>query len=74
MSSRPGRHFLQIPGPSNSPDRILAAMAKPTMDHRGPDFGVWKKFAERYSRYLQDRASCNHLSIFWNWSLGSCFS
>jgi alanine-glyoxylate transaminase/serine-glyoxylate transaminase/serine-pyruvate transaminase len=43
MSSRPGRHFLQIPGPSNSPDRILAAMAKPTMDHRGPDFGVFGK-------------------------------
>ncbi|MGY9057366.1 MAG: serine--glyoxylate aminotransferase, partial [Alphaproteobacteria bacterium] len=39
MTYRPGRHFLQIPGPSNSPDRILHALAKPTMDHRGPDFG-----------------------------------
>ena len=35
----PGRHFLQIPGPTNTPDRILRAMDNPTMDHRGPDFG-----------------------------------
>ena len=35
---RSGRHFLQIPGPSNTPDRVLRAMAKPTMDHRGPEF------------------------------------
>jgi alanine-glyoxylate transaminase/serine-glyoxylate transaminase/serine-pyruvate transaminase len=34
-----GRHFLQIPGPTNVPDRILRAMARPTMDHRGPEFG-----------------------------------
>ena len=36
----PGRHFLQIPGPTNVPDRILRAMDYPTMDHRGPDFGA----------------------------------
>ena len=35
----PGRHFLQIPGPTNVPDRILRAMDFPTMDHRGPAFG-----------------------------------
>jgi alanine-glyoxylate transaminase/serine-glyoxylate transaminase/serine-pyruvate transaminase len=35
----PGRHFLQIPGPTNVPDRILRAMDYPTMDHRGPAFG-----------------------------------
>jgi alanine-glyoxylate transaminase/serine-glyoxylate transaminase/serine-pyruvate transaminase len=35
---RPGRHFLQIPGPTNVPDRILRAMDRPTIDHRGPDF------------------------------------
>ena len=35
-----GRHFLQIPGPSNVPDRILRAIDMPTMDHRGPDFGA----------------------------------
>ena len=33
-----GRHFLQIPGPTNVPDRILRAMDLPTMDHRGPKF------------------------------------
>ncbi len=33
-----GRHFLQIPGPSNVPDRILRAMDYPTIDHRGPEF------------------------------------
>ncbi|HSN91216.1 MAG TPA: aminotransferase class V-fold PLP-dependent enzyme [Anaeromyxobacteraceae bacterium] len=33
-----GRHFLQIPGPSNVPDRVLRALARPTIDHRGPDF------------------------------------
>jgi len=35
-----GRHFLQIPGPTNVPDRILRAIDRPTMDHRGPGFGV----------------------------------
>ncbi|MDT8344769.1 MAG: aminotransferase class V-fold PLP-dependent enzyme [Thermohalobaculum sp.] len=34
-----GRHFLQIPGPSNTPDRILRAMDQPVPDHRGPGFG-----------------------------------
>lgn len=34
----PGRHFLQIPGPTNVPDRILRAMDRPTIDHRGPQF------------------------------------
>ncbi len=38
MVARSGRHFLQIPGPSNVPDRILRAMAQPTIDHRGPEF------------------------------------
>jgi alanine-glyoxylate transaminase / serine-glyoxylate transaminase / serine-pyruvate transaminase len=33
-----GRHFLQIPGPTNVPDRILRAMAQPVIDHRGPEF------------------------------------
>jgi alanine-glyoxylate transaminase/serine-glyoxylate transaminase/serine-pyruvate transaminase len=39
MSHRSGRHFLQIPGPTNVPDRILRAMDRPTIDHRGPEFG-----------------------------------
>ncbi len=36
--SHPGRHFLQLPGPSNTPLPVLAAMAMPTIDHRGPEF------------------------------------
>ena len=35
---RSGRHFLQIPGPTNVPDRVLRAMDMPTIDHRGPEF------------------------------------
>ncbi|WP_432477279.1 pyridoxal-phosphate-dependent aminotransferase family protein [Nocardioides sp. GXQ0305] len=38
MSRPTGRHFLQIPGPSNVPDEVLRAMSAPTIDHRGPDF------------------------------------
>ena len=39
MSARSGRHFLQIPGPTNVPDRVLRAIAQATIDHRGPEFG-----------------------------------
>jgi len=35
-----GRHFLQIPGPTNVPDRVLHAMGMPTIDHRGPEFAA----------------------------------
>src|SRR5215831_17183126 len=38
MATRSGRHFLQIPGPTNVPDRILQAIRRPTIDHRGPEF------------------------------------
>jgi alanine-glyoxylate transaminase/serine-glyoxylate transaminase/serine-pyruvate transaminase len=38
MPFRSGRHFLQIPGPSNVPERILRAVGQPTIDHRGPEF------------------------------------
>jgi alanine-glyoxylate transaminase/serine-glyoxylate transaminase/serine-pyruvate transaminase len=40
MSYKPGRHFLQIPGPTNVPDRILHAIANPTIDHRSSDFAA----------------------------------
>src|SRR5260221_1492046 len=43
MGRAAGRHFLQIPGPTNVPDRVLRAIDFPTMDHRGPDFGVLGK-------------------------------
>jgi len=39
MAYRSGRHFLQIPGPTNVPDRVLRAMDNATIDHRGPEFG-----------------------------------
>src|SRR5205807_7067331 len=38
MPRRAGRHFLQIPGPTNVPDRVLRAIDFPTIDHRGPEF------------------------------------
>jgi alanine-glyoxylate transaminase/serine-glyoxylate transaminase/serine-pyruvate transaminase len=37
---RSGRHFLQIPGPTNVPDRVLRAIARPTIDHRGAEFAA----------------------------------
>jgi len=41
LNSHPsGRHFLQIPGPTNVPDRVLRAIDQPTIDHRGPEFAV----------------------------------
>jgi len=42
-AARSGRHFLQIPGPTNVPDRVLQAIAMPTIDHRGPDFAELSK-------------------------------
>ena len=43
MAFKSGRHFLQIPGPSAVPDRVLRAMDMPTIDHRGPEFAVLGK-------------------------------
>ena len=38
-----GRPFLQIPGPTNVPDRVLRAMDRPVIDHRSPEFGAMVK-------------------------------
>jgi alanine-glyoxylate transaminase/serine-glyoxylate transaminase/serine-pyruvate transaminase len=38
LTQHSGRHFLQIPGPTNVPDQVLRAIAAPTIDHRGPEF------------------------------------
>ncbi len=47
MKYRAGRHFLQIPGPTNVPDRVLRAIERPTIDHRGPEFaGLGKEILE----------------------------
>ncbi|MFL5395139.1 MAG: aminotransferase class V-fold PLP-dependent enzyme, partial [Myxococcales bacterium] len=43
MTYPSGRHFLQIPGPTNVPDRVLRAMDRPTIDHRGPEFATLAK-------------------------------
>ncbi len=43
MTFRSGRHFLQIPGPTNVPERVLRAIDRPTIDHRGPEFGALGK-------------------------------
>jgi alanine-glyoxylate transaminase / serine-glyoxylate transaminase / serine-pyruvate transaminase len=40
VSQHAGRHFLQIPGPTNVPDQVLSALARPTIDHRGPEFAA----------------------------------
>jgi len=47
-SFQPGKHFLQIPGPTNVPDRVLRAMGYPTIDHRGPEFAeIAKRVLDR---------------------------
>ncbi|MGH9376513.1 MAG: pyridoxal-phosphate-dependent aminotransferase family protein [Terriglobia bacterium] len=43
MMLHTGRHFLQIPGPTNVPDRVLRAMDRPVIDHRGPEFAKLAK-------------------------------
>ncbi|GAA2083304.1 aminotransferase class V-fold PLP-dependent enzyme [Streptomyces albiaxialis] len=40
MTLHTGRHFLQIPGPTNVPDEVLRALSAPTLDHRGPEFAA----------------------------------
>jgi alanine-glyoxylate transaminase/serine-glyoxylate transaminase/serine-pyruvate transaminase len=43
MTARSGRHFLQVPGPTNVPDRVLRAIDHPVIDHRGPEFAALAK-------------------------------
>ncbi|MGE5253465.1 MAG: pyridoxal-phosphate-dependent aminotransferase family protein [Planctomycetaceae bacterium] len=45
MAVQRGRHFLQIPGPTNVPDRVLKALSQATIDHRGPEFSRMTKEA-----------------------------
>ena len=57
-----GRHFLQIPGPTNVPDRVLRAMDYPTIDHRGPQFAaVGKKCLEGMKTRFKTRS---HVVIY----------
>src|SRR3954468_15040260 len=51
---RSGRHFLQIPGPTNTPDRVLRAMAQATIDHRSAEFAVLgRAVLDRLKRVFQ---------------------
>ena len=57
-----GRHFLQIPGPTNVPDRVLRAIDRPTIDHRGPEFGeLGKTVLAGHEAGLRDRGRRRHL-------------
>jgi len=57
-----GRHFLQIPGPTNVPDRVLRAIDNPTMDHRGPDFGqLGKELLEKIRKIFKTES---HVVIY----------
>src|SRR5512143_1401184 len=58
----PGRHFLQIPGPTNVPDRVLRAIAQPTIDHRGPAFA--RLATETLSQLKQIFQTTHHVVIF----------
>jgi alanine-glyoxylate transaminase/serine-glyoxylate transaminase/serine-pyruvate transaminase len=52
-----GRHFLQIPGPSNVPDRVLRAIDRPTIDHRGPEFeALTERLLAGLSRVFRTRS------------------
>ena len=62
MSRNAGRHFLQIPGPTNVPDRVLRAIDLPTMDHRGPDFAeLGKAVLDGMQRVFKTKA---HVVIY----------
>ena len=62
MKFRSGRHFLQLPGPTNVPGRILRAMGRPPIDHRGPEFA---ELGQRILAGLKDvfRAS-EHVFVY----------
>ena len=64
LDSHPsGRHFLQIPGPTNVPDRVLRAIDRPTIDHRGPEFAVLgKTVLAGIKRVFQTEQRCRDLS------------
>ena len=62
MSYHAGRHFLQIPGPTNVPERVLRAIDFPTMDHRGPAFGaLGKEVLEGMKRVFKTKS---HVVIY----------
>jgi aspartate aminotransferase-like enzyme len=65
MSRSPGRHFLQIPGPTNTPLSILAAIAKPTIDHRDAKSPKTRTFRSAMASVLSHRVlRVGHLGDF----------
>ena len=67
-----GRHFLQIPGPTNVPDRILRAMDRQVIDHRSAEFSkLASEVLEKHTSDLPDQRACNYLSGLGYWSMGS---
>jgi hypothetical protein len=64
LDSHPsGRHFLQIPGPTNVPDRVLRAIDHPTIDHRGPEFAASANGARRHEESVPTGRRRGHLSV-----------
>lgn len=67
---RTGRHFLQIPGPTNVPDRVLRAMDMPVIDHRGPEFAkLGHEVLEGIQTIFQTRS---HVVIYPSSGTGAC--
>ncbi len=73
MNTRaPGRHFLQIPGPTDVPGRVLRAISEPTTDHRGPDFADARTFGpDRPQAGLPDERPRGDLSRLRHGRVGS---
>ena len=71
MTLPAGRHFLQIPGPTNVPDRVLRAIDRPTIDHRGPEFAaLGKEVLAGHEARVQDPPPGRHLSRLGHRRLG----
>jgi alanine-glyoxylate transaminase / serine-glyoxylate transaminase / serine-pyruvate transaminase len=68
--TRPGRHFLQIPGPTNVPDRVLRAMNAPVIDHRGPEFAQLGHAVLEGMRAIFQTSS--HVIIYPSSGTGAC--
>ena len=67
-----GRHFLQIPGPTNVPDRVLRAIDQPTIDHRGPEFArLGRNCSHGLKRDVPDLVAGHHLPGVGHRRLGS---
>ena len=72
MVYQPGRHFLQIPGPTNVPDRVLRAIDHPTIDHRGPEFiDLAKSLPRRHADCFPNPPTRGHLSGIRHRCMGS---